>query len=375
METKECQYCCSEIPARAEKCKYCHEWQDEKESLIHIPLKNEFPVFNQRFAGARTPFHLSLVRKIPLNYMVSILIVVMIIFGAIQITWYRLGEERIYLMTFLVYSIQMMVSWAGLIWAYNLIGSNYPAFVQISSLPREEAEDKFIKAHNLMFNRTFAIIAGIVTGAVASVGEYILGTPFATEKARIVFAVFEFINMFFAGAAIYTILMFSFFLSRISTNPNKQALGLDKNNGVLGIGHLHLRTSVLAIVPLFLGVVARLFGDWQWLPLHYLWYGGFAVIIVIYFFWPLSNIHNLMVEYKEDQLTIIQKKIQRVVNDLASNQSARNFVKLNEYKSIEKSISSQNTWPFDTKSISAAFFAVILPVFLMIIEKIWSFRL
>ena len=373
METKECQYCCSEIPAKAEKCKYCHEWQDEKEPAVHIPLKDEFPGFKERFTGARRPFQMSMVNKIPLNYFVSILIVAMLIFGAVQVTWYWLGEERIYLVSFLVYTIQMITSWAGLIWAYNLIGSNYPSFVQISSLPREEAEGLFLKAHNLMFNRPFAIVAGLLTGAVASVGEYILGTPFSSEKARIVFAVFEFINMFFAGAAIYTILMFAFFLSRISTNPNKQALGLDKNNGVLGIGHLHLRTSALAIFPLFLGVIARLFGNWPWLPLHYVWYGGFAVIIIIYFFWPLSNIHQMMEEYKEDQLLIIQKKIQRVVSDMSLNQSARNFTRLNEYKAIEKSISSQNTWPFDTKSISAAFFAVIFPVVLMIIEKVWSF--
>ena len=373
METKECQYCCSVIPAKAEKCRYCYEWQDEKEPAVHIPLKDEFPGFNERFPGAGRPFQLSIVRKMPLNYIVSILIFAMLIFGAVQVAWYWLGEDRIYLVSFLVYTIQLITSWAGLIWAYNLIGSNYPSFVQISSLPREKTEEIFLKAHNLMFNRAFAIIAGLVTGAVASVGEYILGTPFSSEKARIVFAVFEFINMFFAGAAIYTILMFAFFLNRISKNPNKQAMGLDKNNGVLGIGHLHLRTSLLAIFPLFLGVIARLFGDWPWLPLHYVWYGGFAVIIIVYFFWPLSNIHKMMEEYKEDQLLIIQKKIQRVVSDMSVSQSARSFSRLNEYKEIEKSLSSQTTWPFDTKSISAAFFAVIFPVVLMIIEKVLSF--
>ena len=373
METKECQYCCSEIPAKAEKCRFCQEWQDEKEPAEHIPLKDEFPAFKERFEGARKPFQMEMIRKIRLNYIVSILIVAMMIFGAVQVTWYLLDENRIYLVSFFVYTIQMITSWAGLIWAYDLIGSNYPSFVQISSLPREEAEELFLKAHNLMFNRAYAIIAGILTGATASIGEYILGTPFATEKARIVFALFEFVNMFFAGAAIYTILMFAIFLHRISRNPNKQALGLDKKNGVLGIGNLHLRTSTLAILPLFLGVIARFFGDWPWLPLNYVWYGGFVVIIIVYFFWPLSNIHRMMEDYRDDQMLIIQKKIQRAVNDMSTNQGARSITRLNEYKAIEKSISSQATWPFDTKSISAAFFAVIFPVVLMILEKVLSF--
>ncbi|MCK7460771.1 MAG: hypothetical protein MZU84_01145 [Sphingobacterium sp.] len=45
-----------------------------------------------------------------------------------------------------------------------------------------------------------------------------------------------------------------------------------------------------------------------------------------------------MEEYKEDQLLIIQKKIQRVVSDMSVSQSARSFSRLNEYKEIEKVI-------------------------------------
>ena len=50
-----------------------------------------------------------------------------------------------------------------------------------------------------------------------------------------------------------------------------------------------------------------------------------------------------------------------------------NFRKLNELRDLEGSISSQNTWPFDTKSLSAIFAAIIAPILLMIFDKFWSF--
>lgn len=79
-----------------------------------------------------------------------------------------------------------------------------------------------------------------------------------------------------------------------------------------------------------------------------------------------------MVEYRENQLILIHEKINKMLLEISKNPSARNFLRLNEYKTIEKSILTQDTWPFDSKSISAAFFAIFLPILLMIVEKIWS---
>ncbi|MBE0676951.1 MAG: hypothetical protein IH591_20010 [Bacteroidales bacterium] len=373
MTTKICPYCLSDIPEKAMKCKYCQEWQEVEDATVKLPLREEFQPFTERYPEANVPFQLKLVRWLPVNYVVGVLILTVLLFGAIQVYWYYIEEDRIFLLTFLTYSIQMLVSWAGLIWAYTLINRNYSSFIQISLLPQTDSEAIYLKYHNLMFNKRLAVLAGIVTGTTASLGEYVLGTPFLTDQAKIVFAVFEFINMFFAGAAIYTVLIFSIFLFIISKMPNKLAVGMDKNNGVLNIGHVHIRTSVLAIVPLFLGVVARLFGKWAWEPLHILWYSAFALIIILYFFWPLNNIHKIMSDYRDEQLHVIHKKIQNILFEISRNPDSSNFSKLNEYKMIENTISNQNTWPFDTKSISFATIAVIFPVVLMIVEKLWSF--
>lgn len=367
---KTCQYCQSEIPQLAQKCKYCLEWQEEEVSVSSSPHPDIS--FESKFPHAKKPFQFKIVERIPLNYAVSAFIIGAIIFGIVQLTWYKLDEDKIYLWSYLAFSLQLIISWAGLIWVYKLINDHYSSFVNISSSTRNEAEVRFIKFHSLVFHNGYAALTGVGLGLIASIGDYLVGTPFKSFEAKMVFAVFEFINMFISGAAIYSIVMFAYFLHITSKDPNKEILRLDKNNGVSNIGNVHLKSALLAIVPLFLGVIAKLFGSWSWDFLIILWYGSFAVIIIIYIYWPMLNIHRMMREDVESQVSIIQKKIQTILVEINSNPSSRNLYKLNELRKLEKSVSDQNTWPFDSKNISAIFFAIILPIILMAIDRIWS---
>ena len=372
MEVKQCKYCLSEIPQKAEKCRFCMEWQDESTPSEQIQIVEESGNLSTKFTNIKIPFQLAIVKRIPLHYAVSILIFCVLIFMAVQVSWYKLNEDKIYLLSFLTFTIQMFVSWTGLVWVYDIINDNYFSFLRISSLEQSQAEKKLLKFHNLIFHRRNSILAGIVVGLIASIGDYYVGAPFNSLEAKLIFASFEFFNMFLAGAAIYSMFMFAIFIRKISYNPCKDKLHLDKNSSIMNVGAIHLKTSVLAIVPLFLGVVAKLFGNWDWNFLIIIWYVSFAVIIILYIYWPMLYIHRLLQNDIESQVIIIQKKSQKLLIDISTNPSSRNFTKLNELRELEKSISSQNTWPFDTKSLSAAFFAIIFPIVLIVIEKIWN---
>lgn len=372
MEVKKCKYCLSDIPQKAEKCRFCMEWQDETNPTEQYKYIEEPTEFSIKFPNVKMPFQLNIIKKIPLHYVVSILVFCALIFAVIQISWYNLNEEKIYLLSFLTFTVQMIISWAGLIWVFNIINSNYSSFIQISSLEQSLAEKKLYKFHCLIFHKRNSIIAGITIGLIASLGDYFVGAPFKSFDAKIIFACFEFLNMFLAGAAIYSMLMFAIFLRKISFNPSKNKLHLDKNNAIMNVGAIHLKTSILAIVPLFLGVIAKLFGTWDWNLLIIIWYVSFAVIIIVYIYWPMIHIHKLLQHDIETQINIIQKKSQILLTDISQNPSSRNFRKLNELRELERSISSQNTWPFDTKSLSVAFFAIIFPILLIVVEKIWN---
>ncbi|MEN8153321.1 MAG: hypothetical protein ABFR75_04805 [Acidobacteriota bacterium] len=369
---KKCQFCFSNIPLEAEKCRYCLEWVEEKDEVEELETDKITTGSYPNPSYLKKPFQLTLIEKIPLHPIVSILIFCVIIFASIQISWFTLNENKVYLLSFLSFTIQMMISWYGLIWIYKLIRDNYQSFIQISNQPKKNSEEKFNKYQKIIFSK-FSIIVGISVGIIAAVGDYSVGTPFTTNTAKLIFAAFEFTNMFFGGAAIYSMFVFAFFMNNITKDSNQEILNTNRNSGVNNIGLIHLKTSILAIVPLFLGVIAKFFGSWKWEPLIILWYASFAVIIIIYIYWPMLNIHKMMKSDKENQVLLIQNKVQRILNEIKTNPSSRNFSRLYQLRELEKSISNQNTWPFDTRSISAAFVAIIFPIILMLIDKIWSF--
>jgi hypothetical protein len=368
METKDCQFCYSQIPAKAQKCRYCMEWQEKEPTSTTDRVPGAIRDLSKSYPLAKKPFQLRLVEKIPIHYTVSILIFGIICFVLIQMSWYKLNEDKIYLFSFLAFTIQMVFSWAGLIWILNIINDNYYSFIHISTLEKDAAVQKFIRFHKIIFHTRNSLIAGILFGLIASIGDYFVGLPFETFEAKIIFAGFEFLNMFFAGAAIYSIIMLAIFMYQISAKSSNVSLHLDKILGVKNIGAFHLKTSILAIVPLFLGIVAKLVGVWHWHILVVIWYGFFAIVIVVYIYWPMLNIHRLMKDDIDSQVNVIEEKIMSTLIEIDHNPRARDIKRLNELKQLEKSILSQNTWPFDMKSVSAALFAIIIPVILMMIE-------
>jgi hypothetical protein len=365
METKECQFCISKIPIDARKCKFCLEWQDDLDKSI----ENETIAQNTSTSTSnlRKPFQFKLVENIPIHYSVSVLIFCTLIFASVQISWYILNENRIYLLSFLAFSIQMYFSWFGLIWVYKIFNDKIGI---ISSLYPKNA--KYLKIENNIFNNKLSLIAGLITGITASIGDWIIGTPFKTIEGKIVFFIFELINMSFAGAAIFSMLTFAFFIYTVSLNEKEIVSKLKNTNNLMELGSLHLKTSLLAIFPLILGVIAKLIGDWSWGTPVLIWYSSFAILIMIYIYLPLVNVRAMIKMDIQKQVNTLQSKILLINQEIKYKPNLRKYIELNELRSLEKSILNQNTWPFEPKNISAIFFAIIVPIILMIVNKIWK---
>lgn len=371
MKTVECKYCLSNIPKKAQKCKFCLEWQDKIDKDKPVEKGNQIISFVDELL-LKKPFQLLLVKNIPLPYYVSVFVIGAALFALIQFFWYRLNEDEIYLLSFLAFTIQFIISWSCLIWIFNVINEKYDYFIKVSSLKKESAQEKFYEFNSKMFNNKKAILTGVLAGVIAAVGDYVVGTPFKSEEAKYLFAGFEFFYMLFAGAAIYSMMYFALFLHQLTSNPKRNLMNINQKRSIHKIGGIHLKTSVLAIIPFFLGVVAKLIGNWSWeLPIV-LWYASFAIAIIIYIYWPVLNVHGFMSYDIENQLSIVQNKIRNKLADIERDPSSSNFAKLNELRVLENSIAGQNTWPFDTKSLSAIFAAVIAPIILMVIDKFWS---
>ncbi len=370
-ETKECEYCCNQILIKARKCMFCQEWQDEVPDGEEKPRDQSSKSFSERHPDAIKPFQAYWATFSRLHYTANVFIVCTLIFFIIQILWLALGEEEIYLVSFALFCIQMMFSWAGLVWVYKLIDTHYNEFLKLIPNVSKKAEHEIFLKHQKIFRNRNMIICGALSGVVAAAGDYYLGTPFVTQEARIIFAVFEFANMFFAGAGAYSLFWFAAFISSLSENSKIKALIISKSNVANTIGDVHLKTAILVLMPLSLGIVAKVVGDWSWYSEHMAWYGFFSLIIIVYIFWPIDNIHRLLVKEKEMELDKIGKKLKKAHSDFHIRASERNLARLRSLQELENILESKNTWPFDLKSLSAVFVSIIFPIFLMIADK-WS---
>jgi len=144
----------------------------------------------------------------------------------------------------------------------------------------------------------------------------------------------------------------------------------DEKYGVSLVGRLHLKTILLAITPYILGIGARMIGDWEWHLGNYLWFGGFGLIIILYIYWPLFNIHLIMDDDKENQLDKIRAQLKVASFEATSHPSSLNLNRFFELTQLENSLKDKPTWPFDTKNIIGVFLAVIFPLIMMIIDRL-----
>jgi hypothetical protein len=368
-----CPFCFSEIPESARKCRFCLEWLEDEHNQIKPAVEDEAtivgPLSNLTF---KEPFQKTILKKLPFHYLVSVLIIASLLFFSIQLLMRRLGEKEVYLISFGAYAVQMVFSWAGLIWINSVIIRYIPNLMRLIDLDNNILIKKIEKGYNLMFHARNAILAGIFIGLVAAIGDYLIKPPFQTEMAGMIYAVFEFFDMFWAGAGVYSILVFALLIRKVGTFPMVQELKYSKSSGVGELGRLHLKTALLAIFPFAFGIIARAFGEWDWGLLTIMWYGGFALLIVFYLFFPLLNIHRMMVIDKVKHLDMLEKQLNHVFTEINKSPTSASLKRYFDLKQLEKSISDQSTWPFELKNIAGISLAIIFPILLTVLQIIFS---
>ena len=207
-------------------------------------------------------------------------------------------------------------------------------------------------------------------GAIAVIGDLILVTPFESKTMEIVYFVYLFFFIFWSGAAIYSVIKYSIFIYELGKLPINIENKYDDNIGIYELGKIHLKISMLAIVPLFFGVIARTIGQWDWGILTILFFLFFALIIILFIFWPLNNIHNLMQEDKNFQLNRTHKQLNKLMKVIHHDPSSPVMKRYFELKELEKIIQNKQTWPFDAKNLAGVFIAIIMPIILLILDVV-----
>lgn len=379
-KTKKCKFCLRDIPFAAIKCSECLEWQTTRKTEHKIYedqyLKPE--KFLNVFGELKRPFQYTILSFTKLPYSFSIFIICIIFFSLIQVYWLYIGAEKQYLLSFLAYCLQMMVSWFSVVWIYHVIKRDHNFFIEISRINKElnektydEGVIEYKKFNKKIFHIKYSILWGIIVGLASVIADFTIGLPFMNKGTQTVFSSLAFFNMFFGGAALYSMYQFGKFTYKISKKYiSNKFMTIEQKRAVNQIGAIHLRSAILAILPLGFGILAKLFGDWEINKYVIAWYILFTIFIVIYIFWPMENIHYLLKKDRDVQIIAIQMKIREKLDEVNDNLSSSTLAKISDLRELEKKTSLQRTWPFDTKGIWLVFLAVLFPIILMIIDKL-----
>ncbi|WP_299210662.1 hypothetical protein [uncultured Dokdonia sp.] len=378
-KSKKCKFCFSEIPAQATKCAACLEWQTTKktEHKIYEDQYLDQKTFTNVFGVLKRPFQLNLVNFTRLPYYFTVFIITAIFFTTIQAYWIYINGENQYLLSFLAYSLQMMISWMCVIWIYTVIKRDHNFFIEISRINKKLTNKTYNKGvleykkfNEKIFNKKYSIFWGLLVGISSVIADLIIGLPFEDYRAQIAFSFLAFFNMFFGGAALYSMYQFSRYTYKISKKYiRSKFMTIEQKRAVNQIGVIHLRSAILAILPLGLGILAKFFGDWEINNMVIGWYTFFGILIIIYIFWPMENIHNLLKKDRDIQIIAIQMKIRKKLDEVNVNLSSSNLLKISNLRELEKKTSLQKTWPFDTRGIWLVFLATLFPIILMIINE------
>lgn len=301
------------------------------------------------------------------NYWIFYLLIAIFTLILVQLSWNRLGEDPIYIISFMLYALQMAFSGAGIAWVEDLFYT-FKKELRILTDWNESKIENYIKlSAQKIFEPKGPFIFGLFACVIATIGDFFLiGLPFKTFHGKVTYIIFEFFYLFWSLAAVYIILRFAFFIHKLGNEKLRIQLIQNKNSGLMRLGKIHIRTALFAVIPYMLGIIARFFGEWEINLLLISWISIFAGSIIVYLFWPIYNIHITIKTEKENKLLEINQSMNLLLAEKSlSREQARELRDLIQIRDFLEDI---NTWPFELKKIIGLFSAILLPLLTIIVE-------
>lgn len=195
-----------------------------------------------------------------------------------------------------------------------------------------------------------------------------LGLPFTNNIINITLVfVFFFISFIPANGVLIVFYNFVILQDLSKLNPEIPFF-LFPNTCLIKIKrHLFSGTSIIAIV-VFVLIVGFNYSPYGLNFLLKLWLFAIALFPLCLFFWALSKVQEIITTAKDNQIKLINDRIQKLLNGLL-NDDEKSINNLIKYMDMQQKISSISEWSLDPKSIIALMIA-LLPILFQIYTQI-----
>lgn len=364
-----CPFCLNKIIKGAKKCHHCREWLTLSPAYIGSETREKFEKKAVPPSPQLISFQGRLSGKFPsVNYWIFYLAISIFLFSLIAIFWSYSEEDRIYLISFFLYAVQMFFSSAGVVWFERLLERFKVELPGITGWNSTRCDDYFQKAKKHIFADKHSFILAAVVCTAAVVGDrYFVGSPFKTEAAANVFLVYEALYLFWTAALIAVFFKFALFVRELGDFELHILLIQEENAGIRLLGKTLLRTALFVVIPYFLGIFARQIGGWNFNFALIGWFAAFGVGILFYMFYPIYNIHRAMIREKDRKLSLVAVELNKLLSrDSIERENIHNVKNLIE---IRNHLQDINTWPFDMNKVVGLLSALVIPMASILIDR------
>lgn len=365
-----CPFCLSEVPAAAQKCRYCCEW---------LSLKYSSELLGSVEAGEKTAESLSLPavsfqRRLAekfakINPWLFYLFVSILAYSAIAIYWSFSIEDRVYLISFFLQAIQMFCCSAGIVWFEKLLDRFRVEIPMITGWTDEKSDEYFISAKQRICSSGYPVFLALIVCSIAVFGDnFIVSLPFVSTGGKIAYSLYEFFYLFWIASALVMFLRFALFIRDFGNQELHILLIQEENTGIRLLGKILLQTALFAVIPYIMGISARQFGDWNFNSYLIGWFACFGIAILTYLFWPIYNIHSAMAREKDQKLRFFTVELNAMLSKGSLEKSSVYNIK--NLIEIRNHLHSFNTWPFEMNKVIGLMTAVVIPMVSVIIDRI-----
>ncbi len=365
----DCKFCLNQIPAGARKCHHCREWQHETmaENFSQLSAK-----VDQKTIDAGLPpasFQSKLAALCPrVNYWIFYMSLSIVFYASISLYWTYSSEDRIFLVSFFLNSLQMFFSSAGIVWFEKLLDRFRHEIPVITGWSKADSEEYYLRARRGIFAPGWPVIWGLAVCTVAVIGDnFVIGVPFKSASAAIAYSLYEFGFLFWSASAIVYFIKFAMFIREFGNNELRILIIQEEDSGIKLLGRFILQTTLFAVIPYVFSITARHIGGWNFSPLLLLWFSLFGISILFYLFWPIYNIHKAMIREKDSKLNLISSQLNAL---LSSRQLEPGTIQQIRYlMEIRAHLHDTNTWPFDMNKVIGLLSALVIPLASIVIDR------
>lgn len=352
-------------------------------SQVEMDIKE----FDKKFK----PWFETLVSKIPLSYPVAWIIIgqILFLFHYIVAKYYNESDILFHDGTFLI-----MVGLVYLMIAFTYfakkIRAPYLQTSRIVNLNHDQLKSFYENNLNQIFNARYMLMGGVIAAAIAYATVMSLGIWYKSPVLMSSHLVLLLITMFLWGHCLIVIYKFILMVHKIGNLPLKLNLHHpDKVGGMRQFAESSLHVSILAVGLSVVAILYFIISPWTHKPTFF-WHIVLSWIVVgdsigvMIFIGPLTSIHNTLETFKENELDEILMLKERIIKGSYSFTTPKTLEGINidnhtdeTIKKIDESLNrlkELKTGPFDFRQVSQLGLSMILPLVVIILDKLLEFK-